>query len=84
MDMTIVNTATLKQQLSHYLSLARQGKDVLITSHKRIIARILAETEGKGRLPVQEPTKNVSILEDIGGFGLPGNPIKDMIKERNA
>lgn len=84
MDMTIVNTATLKQQLSHYLGLARQGKDVLITSHKRIIARLLAETGDEGRLPVQEPTKNASVLDGIGGFGLDGDPIAELIKERNA
>lgn len=83
-DMTIVNTATLKQQLSHYLGLARQGKDVLITSHKRVIARLLAEVEGGLRLPVREPTKDVSILSGIGGFGFDGNPAESIIKERNA
>ena len=31
-----VSTAMLKQQLSHYLALAREGKDVLVTNHKRI------------------------------------------------
>ena len=84
MDMTIVSTATLKQQLSHYLGLARQGKDVLITSHKRVIARLLAEVEGGLRLPVREPTKDVSTLSDIGGFGFKGDPAKSIITERNA
>jgi len=84
MDMTIVNTATLKQQLSHYLGLARQGKDVLITSHKRVIARLLAEVEGGLRLPVREPTKDISTLSDIGGFGFKGDPAKGIITERNA
>ncbi len=84
MDMTIVNTATLKQQLSHYLGLACQGKDVLITSHKRVIARLLAEVEGGLRLPVREPKKDASILSDIGGFGFKGNPAESIIKERNA
>lgn len=82
MAMTIVNTATLKQQLSHYLGLARQGKDVLITSHKRIIARLLAEETG--RLPVREPTKDAAVLADIGGFGFAGNPSKVILKERSA
>ena len=84
MDMTTVNTATLKQQLSHYLGLARQGKDVLITSHKRVIARLLAEVEGGLRLPVREPTKDISTLSDIGGFGFKGDPAKSIITERNA
>ena len=83
-DMTIVSTATLKQQLSHYLGLARQGKDVLITSHKRVIARLLAEVEGGLRLPVREPTKDASILSEVGGFGFEGNPAESIITERNA
>ena len=82
--MTTVNTATLKQQLSHYLGLVRQGKDVLITNHKRIIARLLAEVEGGLRLPVREPTKDVSILSGIGGFGFKVNPIESILAERNA
>lgn len=84
MDMTIVNTATLKQQLSHYLGLARQGKDVLITSHKRVIARLLAEVEGGLRLPVREPTRDASILSGLGGFGFEGDPAESIITERNA
>ena len=83
--MTItVNTATLKQKLSHYLGLASQGRDVLITSHKRVIARLLAEVEGGLRLPVREPTKDASILSSIGGFGFKGNPAESIISERNA
>ncbi len=85
MAMTIVNTATLKQQLSHYLGLARQGKDVLITNHKRIVARLLGEAASEGRLPVRTPTCDVSILKDIGGFGLSNKDIcQEILKERNA
>ena len=83
MDMTIVSTATLKQQLSHYLGLASQGKDVLITSHKRIIARLLGE-DGDSRLPLREPTLPASAVADIGGFGFSSDPLKQLTKERNA
>lgn len=79
--MTIVNTATLKQQLSHYLGLAREGKQVLITSHKRIIARLLAE-EANVRLPVREPTVPASKLTEIGGFGFSADPLAAITKER--
>ena len=59
--MTIkVNTATLKQKLSHYLALAREGKDVLVTNHRRIIARVLSEEGKDGRLPLRQPTKDAS------------------------
>ena len=74
----------LKQQLSHYLALAREGKDVLVTNHKRIIARLLSENGGEGRLPLRQPTKDVSLLKDIGGCGVVEDPGAGIIKERNA
>ncbi len=79
-----VSTAMLKQQLSHYLALAREGKDVLVTNHKRIIARLLSEDGGEGRLPLRQPTKDVSELKDVGGFGLIDDPCSGIIKERNS
>ena len=79
-----VSTAMLKQQLSHYLALAREGKDVLVTNHKRIIARLLSEDGGEGRLPLRQPTKDVSLLKDIGGCGSMENPSASIIKERDA
>ena len=82
--MTItVNTATLKQQLSHYLGLAHQGKDVLITSHKRIVARLLGE-DALSRLPLREATRDASALADIGGFGFDHDPLEDILSERSA
>ena len=80
--MTTVNTATLKQQLSHYLGLARQGKEVLITSHRRVIARLLAEEAGAGRLPLIPPSRPSSELKDIGGFGLDADPLEQLMKDR--
>lgn len=84
MSMTTVNTATLKQQLSHYLGIVRQGKEVLITSHKRVIARLLAEDGGAGRLPLISPTHPASELKEIGGFGLNADPVKQLMQERRA
>ena len=79
-----VSTAKLKQQLSHYLALAREGKDVLVTNHKRIIARLLSEAGGEGRLPLRQPTKDVSALKDVGGCGTVDDPGAIIINERNA
>jgi len=82
MDMTTVNTATLKQQLSHYLGLARQGKEVLITSHKRVVARLLADEDGAGRLPLIKPTRPACELKEVGGFGLDTDPVGQLLNER--
>ena len=79
-----VNTATLKQQLCHYLGLARQGKEVLITNHKRIIARLLGREDDESRLPLREPTESPETLKDIGGFGFADDPLAAILKERKA
>ena len=79
-----VNTATLKQQLCHYLGLARQGKEVLITSHKRIIARLLGQDGDGSRLPLREPTESPTALQDIGGFGFSDDPLAAILKERKS
>ncbi|MFO7936293.1 MAG: type II toxin-antitoxin system Phd/YefM family antitoxin [Kiritimatiellia bacterium] len=80
--MTTVNTATLKQKLSHYLGLARQGKEVLITRHKQVIARLMAEDGDAGHLPLRNPSHPASELKDIGGFGLDTDPVKQLLQER--
>ena len=80
--MTTVNTATLKQKLSHYLGLARQGKEVLITSHKHVIARLMAEDGYAGRLPLIPPALPATELKKIGGFGLDADPVKQLMQER--
>ena len=82
MSMTTVNTATLKQKLSHYLAVAREEKEVLITSHKRVIARLLADDGVTGRLPLIPPTRPTSDLKAIGGFGLDADPVKQLMQER--
>lgn len=82
--MTTVNTATLKQKLSHYLGIVRQGKDVLITNHRRIIARLMAEEAETGRLPLREPSRPASELTAIGGFGFTQDPLKSIVSERKS
>ena len=57
---------------------------MLVTNHKRIIARLLPEAGGDGRLPLRQPTKDVSLLKDIGGCGALKDPGACIIKERNA
>lgn len=80
--MTIVNTATLKQKLSHYVGLARQGKEVLITRHKQVVARLMAEEGDAGHLPLRSPSRAAADLKDIGGFGLDADPVKQLLQER--
>jgi prevent-host-death family protein len=39
--MLSVNVAILKEKLSHYLGLVKNGQEVVVTSHRHPIARIL-------------------------------------------
>ena len=39
--MNIVNVATLKERLSYYLNLVKSGEEVIVTSHRHQVARIL-------------------------------------------
>jgi prevent-host-death family protein len=52
MDMITANVATLKQKLSHYLRLVEAGDQVVVTSHRRPVARLVPET---GEEPVVRP-----------------------------
>ena len=39
--MNIVNVAILKEKLSYYLNLVKSGEEVVVTSHRHRVARIL-------------------------------------------
>ena len=39
--MNTVNVATLKMKLSYYLKMVERGQEVVVTSHKQPVARIL-------------------------------------------
>jgi prevent-host-death family protein len=42
--MNIVNVAILKEKLSYYLNLVKSGEEVIVTSHRHQVARILPVT----------------------------------------
>ena len=64
-DMKTVNVATLKQKLSEYLHLVEQGDDVMVTSHRRPVARLTAEN--RNDRSVRLPTQPMSALRGIRG-----------------
>ena len=63
--METVNVATLKQKLSAYLRRVEQGTDVVVTSHRRPIARLLPEDDS--RLTIRPPSLPVSALTAVRG-----------------
>ncbi len=63
--MTIVNVATLKEKLSYYLGLVREGQEIVVTSHRHRVARILPAAAPDAQ--VTEPSRPVSDLRKIKG-----------------
>jgi len=63
--MLTVNVATLKEKLSHYLGLVKKGQEVVVTSHRHPVARILPSSAPAAR--IMEPTRPVKDLLKVKG-----------------
>jgi len=66
--MKTASVATLKQNLSEYLHFVEQGDEVLVTSHRRHIARLVPEHSSG--LAIRPPSLPLSALNKIGGVKL--------------
>jgi antitoxin (DNA-binding transcriptional repressor) of toxin-antitoxin stability system len=66
--MNIVNVAILKEKLSYYLNLVKAGEEVVVTSHRHKVARILPVSAPSAE--VMEPTRPVKDLKKIKGIKL--------------
>lgn len=64
--MITVNVATLKEKLSYYLGLVKQGGEVVVTSHRHRVARILPASAPDSQ-PI-EPTRPVKDLRKLKGI----------------
>ena len=64
--MKIVNVALLKEKLSYYLNLRKSGEEVVVTSHRHRVARILPATAPSAE--IVEPTRPVKDLWKIKGI----------------
>lgn len=64
--MTTVNVATLKEKLSYYLGLVKKGQEIVVTSHRHKVARILPPSGPDDQ--VAEPSRPVEDLRKIKGI----------------
>jgi prevent-host-death family protein len=64
--MTTVNVATLKEKLSYYLGLVKKGEEVVVTSHRHRVARIVPPSTPDAQL--SEPSRTVGDLKKIKGI----------------
>jgi prevent-host-death family protein len=63
--MNIVSVAILKEKLSHYLGLVKQGEEVVVTSHRHKVARIVPVVTPASR--TREPSRPVAELLKLKG-----------------
>jgi prevent-host-death family protein len=66
--MNIVNVAILKEKLSYYLNLVKSGEEVIVTSHRHRVARILPAAAPSAEIIA--PTRPVKDLRKIKGIKL--------------
>ena len=82
MAMQSVNVATLKNNLSHYLAAAKNGKEIVITSHRHPIARIVPAQERLEELEIIPARKPVSSLKKVKGIKLDVDLVAELLADR--
>lgn len=80
--MNIVNVAVLKEKLSYYLNLVKSGQEVVVTSHRHRVARILPADAPSTE--IREPARPVKELRKIKGVKLkrPASGVKSLLDDR--
>lgn len=81
--MTSVGVAELKSKLSQYLAAVRRGKEIIVTSHRHSIARIVPmEKNAAADLQIIPARKPVSSLKKIKGIKLSFDPVEFLLEDR--
>lgn len=64
--MNIVSVANLKEKLSHYLGLVKKGEEVVVTSHRHQVARILpVKASAIDIIEASRPVKDLSKIKGV-------------------
>jgi prevent-host-death family protein len=81
--MKTVSVAELKSRLSHYLAAVRNGKEIVVTSHRHWIARIVPMQKSTADdLKIFPAKKPVSSLKKIKGIKLDVDLVADLLADR--
>jgi prevent-host-death family protein len=77
-----VSVATLKQNLSAYLRMVERGDEVLVTSHRRPVARLVPDNGAD--TAIRPPTLPISALANIRGVRLrkPFSAVQVLLEDR--
>ena len=82
MVMKSVSVAQLKSKLSQYLTAAKNGQEVTVTSHRHPIAKIVPLATTVGDLQIIPAKKPVSTLKKIKGLNLNVDLVADLLADR--
>jgi prevent-host-death family protein len=82
--MKLVSVAVLKQKLSAYLHLVEEGEELVITAHRRPVARVIPNTDNG--LHVRPPIRSPHLLRKLAGIRLtlPGRTAVDTLLEERT
>jgi prevent-host-death family protein len=81
--MKTVSVAELKSKLSHYLAAVQKGKEIVVTSHRHWIARIVpVQNNAADDLQIIPARKPVSSLKKIKGIKLDVDLVADLLADR--
>ena len=79
--MKSVSVAELKSKLSQYLAAVKSGKEIVVTSHRHSIARILPMEESAD-LKIIPARKPISTLKRLKGVKLKVDLVADLLADR--
>ena len=80
--MESVSVATLKSNLSRYLAAVKKGKEIVVTSHRHPIARIVPAEKAADDLKIIPAKKPVSSLKKIKGLDLKVDLLAELLADR--
>ncbi len=82
MAMESVSVATLKSNLSGYLDAVKNGKEIIVTSHRHPIARLVPIKTSIADLGIIPASKPVSSLKKVKGISLKFDPLDFLLEDR--
>lgn len=80
--MQSVNVASLKNNLSRYLAAVKNGKEIVVTSHRHPIARIVPAEKRREDVAIIPARRPVSSLKKVQGIKLDVDLVAELLADR--
>lgn len=80
--MKVVSVAALKSNLSAHLDFVKNGREIVVTSHRHPIARVVPIEKAADELLITRASKPVASLKKIRGLNLNFDPVAFLLADR--